>query len=306
MVTDTRAALDRVPFEAVGLYRIEREQSGRNYDLNLLSVLGNPAASVSNRVTIRGAYTRGAYEARVRSRLDDAPSTFIGDPWVLGTELTGNSEGDSRLTERLQSAYYRQYMDEWRGFIQGMRVATPSGRNNTAQVIQELTVGQPPPLGRFWRRVAFETILIDPRANARSGARAGATSLGGRLTTRLRSSTAGRALVAGASAEASANGAATPGFGSIINARDVQTAFQDFIAYGVPPRSSSSTAVQNTNLDLWHEDLDRVEQAIRQGTSYRTPLRTARSRIQDQIRDIDQEWRQSLTNLLLPPLSGIN
>jgi type VI protein secretion system component VasK len=198
-------------------------------------------------------------------------------------------------------------MAEWRAFIEGMRVTTPSGANDTALRIQQLTIGQPPPLGRFWRRVAFETRLIDPRANAGAGAQAGAASLGQRAITRLRSSTVGRALVAGGTAQANAPGTGGGrGFGSIINARDVQTAFTDFIEYGVPARQTSSNAPQTTNLDLWHEDLDRVRQAIVHQNRYRTPLRTARRRVQGQISDIDTQWRQALTNMLLPPLSGIN
>jgi type VI secretion system protein ImpL len=145
VVRSARRALNRIPLPTLELERII-DQANREYpSLALMDVVGAiPEMRASKKV--RGAFTRRAWEERLQARMDSA---FQGsEAWVLARDAKENEEANRA---ELRTRYYEQYIREWNDFLYSVRVEAPENLDETERLLEGLTKGKPPPIGKLLR-----------------------------------------------------------------------------------------------------------------------------------------------------------
>lgn len=157
VVISARRALNRVPLATLELERIV-SQANREYPGVSLgdSVGAVPFMRATKRVN--GAFTRLAWEEWVRARMDSA---FQGsEAWVLNRDSRENEEANRA---ELRTRYYQQYIQEWTDFLYSVRVEEPKDWNQTELLLESLTRGKPPPIGKLFRTLAYNVHLESPK-----------------------------------------------------------------------------------------------------------------------------------------------
>jgi len=163
VTTAARRALNRVPLATLELERIVG-QANREYPGVSLgdSVGAVPLMRATKRVN--GAFTRQAWEEWVRARMDSA---FQGsEAWVLNRDSKENEEGNRAA---LRTLYYQQYIQEWTDFLHSIRVEEPKNWSETELLLDGLTRGKPPPLGKLFGTLAYNVHLENPKSAAGNG-----------------------------------------------------------------------------------------------------------------------------------------
>ncbi|WP_224247252.1 type VI secretion system membrane subunit TssM [Hyalangium gracile] len=160
VMVSSRRALNRVPLATLELERIV-EQANREYvGVSLGDAVGAvPFMRATKRV--RGAFTRVAWEDWIRARMDSA---FQGsESWVLNRDSRENEEANRA---ELRTRYYQQYVQEWTDFLYSVSVEEPKDWNQTELLLESLTRGKPPPIGKLFRTLAYNVHLESPKASA--------------------------------------------------------------------------------------------------------------------------------------------
>ncbi|MBN8617130.1 MAG: hypothetical protein J0L92_41510, partial [Deltaproteobacteria bacterium] len=321
LVQRTRVALTRIPQSNLVLERLIQEMEPTGFGLTLRSLVGPSVSAMSSRSTVRAAFTRRAWETRVRDLLSAPPDSLTGEGWVLGPEAARQQSDEAAREEtlvRLSSEYFRQYIEEWLEFVRGVRVAAPNGEVQSLTTLQDLTRGEPPPLGRLLGQVHYNVHLTYPEPPAEEAQAEGVLSVLAEQAQRevvRRSQRAANALrVANALRGAMGAGGeqAAGGGEQILVAEDVATAFHGLTVFGVPSTApAEGQQAQPTSLDVYQEQLDFVRDALQttlENPGNRDPLvahlQTARVRIRALIEEQEVGWRPRFEALLWPPIDG--
>jgi type VI secretion system protein ImpL len=294
LVTRARRVLARARFAELALNKLIGEPALRDRDLALNAVLGGPSTVLVGRVKIRGAFTRRGYEDLMKARLD-SPGEIL-EPWVLSGDV---GEGAARLKgelEDLKSLYFERYIQEWRGFLDGVTLQMPGG---LLPALEELTRGPVSPLSRLFQALAYNTQLggLADKAQGAAGAYAekalAAVGLGGKDKAAL--------ALTGAREK--------PRFG----VREVEQAFSGLVEFGwAPPAPSAGGAPappQRTALDIYEEQLGFMREAMQRQqvggdpTALAAKAVEASGKIQPLI-DAREGWRPFLTALLMSPVGS--
>lgn len=327
-VRRVRGILARTPLPDLALERIIEEVEPLGYSLGLREMLGTSVGAMSARSRVRGAFTRRAWEEKVRAMLESPEASFSGEPWVYGQigvvrrDETAQKEAE---IERLRSEYFRQYIDEWQEFVLGVRVTPPGSNVEALAMLQDFTRGTPPPIGRFIRALHYNVELPVPTSAAANAAGSVAGSIVDSARRRLNETNRGRAVL---NALGAAQGpGATSDIGEVLlTERDVKTAFDGFTMFAVPPAPpapapsadgqaaappppASATPV---DLDIYQEQLQFVRDALQthldnpgaDSEALNTRIQTARTSIRSLIERQEVGWRPRFEMLLWPPIEG--
>ncbi|MET0286719.1 MAG: ImcF-related family protein, partial [Polyangiales bacterium] len=150
-VRDARATLGRVPPVNLAVERIVEAVEPLGLDLQLAQMVGSTASPWRARARVRGAFTRRGWEGYVRALLQDDANDLVGETWVVEVQRESR---DVARTCALRGAYFARYVEEWRGFLDSVRMEEPPDAARALAVLQDLTRGQPAPVERLMRSVA--------------------------------------------------------------------------------------------------------------------------------------------------------
>lgn len=336
-VARTRRALTRVSMTDMALERIVQEIDPMGYDLTLTSLVGNTVArdvDPTNRRPpagrerppmegsgrVRGAFTRRAWDTRVREMLESPESGVFGEPWVLGHEGAQQQQNVAEREEdmrRLRNEYFREYITEWRDFLRGIIVIPPTGNVNTLSGLQHLTRGQPEPHRMLFEQVLYNTMLQQPEAeNEDEEGNVLSDTAWNVLLRRIRRSRGGAAVASvlqgsrGDDDEEEAQEELTPAH--------VYLEFEGFTQFGAapPPAAPAEGQEPPPPPDLpvggYEEQLHTVRDALQahldtpQGTeeALQTALQAARTTTLALISGQEVGWRPRLESILWPPIEG--
>jgi type VI secretion system protein ImpL len=93
-------------------------------------------------------------------------SAFQGsESWVLNRDSKENEEANRKDLRKL---YYVQYIQEWADFLYSIRVEEPKDWSQTELLLESLTRGKPPPIGKLFRTLAYNVHLEPPKGAAGS------------------------------------------------------------------------------------------------------------------------------------------
>jgi|CZKU01.1.fsa_nt_gi type VI secretion system protein ImpL len=113
-------------------------------------------------VVVPGAFTRAAWEAIVRNRLDKSRAKHLAEGrWVLGDTQELGVEHAEALLQDLRSRYFVDYKNAWAAFLNDFDLRRPV---NGAEALDELTslTENPPPYAKLLAVLADNTRLELP------------------------------------------------------------------------------------------------------------------------------------------------
>jgi type VI secretion system protein ImpL len=289
LVHDVRVALATRPPADLLLDPLVAEMSGEGKDVSLSMILG--ASRVIQSRAVHGAFTRRAWETRVRPELS---MPGFGAAWVLGPESARTGDG-SDLPRLVRARYFERYINEWKEFLRSLRILQTSSSDDALEVLQYMTGGVPRPLDLVFREVAYNVQLPDERPTALSGASTFIAVLPGLSA---RSKTVPQA----------------PAPDLVIG--EVEAAFSDLIGFGVPPvpNQDGSPAAQQPQpvaLDIYETKLALVRDALTSALKnpdltqqLMTELQAALARVQSLIDSQPIRWWPQFETLLKQPIEN--
>ena len=298
VVREARAVLARVPYSALALQKLVSSADGANFDLTLPVLVGDTVAVLRSTGRVRGAFTRLGYEQIVRARLEN-PEELL-ETWVVQREGGEKDGGLAAATRQLRSRYFAAYIEEWRQFLEAMRVDI-DGAGGVASALQELTRGEPALLPLLFEAVWDQT-RIGEREEAVEGAAAAVVD---RLKRRM-----------GTQARAAVDAASVKLADRDLGPQDVERAMAGFTAFGVrpaPPPGKAppvGSAPRVLPIDVYQEQLAFLRDALlftRDGAdagALRERAATARTKLRVLIEGAEVGWRPRLEALLWPPIEA--
>lgn len=162
-----RLGLSRAPSGRVALADLVSGAEGRGYDLTLGRVVGTTGRALVASAHVRGAFTQRGWEEVVRARIDGAIRDRAADAWILGGApgRAGDAVDRGRQArEELRAAYFAAYVDEWEAFLASVRVAPAHDPGEALSLLEDLTRGTPPPIGRLLVAVQDNALLSEGAA----------------------------------------------------------------------------------------------------------------------------------------------
>jgi type VI secretion system protein ImpL len=304
-VRAARLGLSRLAPSRVALAELIGELEGRGYDLTLQRMIGSTGSAIAAREHVRGAYTRRAWDEHVRARIEASGVAGAGAAWVLGPDNGDADEHRRAVRDGFRRQYFAAYVEEWQRFVRGVRVRTAGDDAEALAMLEDLTRGDPPPLGRLLRAIDENLQLADrsPDAAPESAAEGIVATIERRV--------AGSPQLAGSARDA---GNALAGAGArateTVPTDVVRQAFDGLVQFGVPPPTAGGEPPP-VALDVYQEQLEALREGL---TAYRDDpstteqlggvLQTARSRVQSLIAEQPIGWRPLFETLLWPPVDG--
>lgn len=246
VVLSARRALNRVPLAMLELERIV-DLANREYPGVSLgdSVGAVPFMRASKKVN--GAFTRLAWEEWVRARMDSA---FQGsESWVLNRDSRENEEANR--TE-LRTRYYQQYIQEWTDFLYSIRVEEPKDWSQTEMLLESLTRGKPPPIGKLFRTLAHNVHLESPKT-------ATGSSLGSFISKAL-----GKSSSAPAPQSAQLVDPSSPVGETEVTPADVEKHFSPVLSFITKVSETEDKEEKLTQLDFYQDQLELVMATLRE------------------------------------------
>jgi type VI secretion system protein ImpL len=137
--------------------RLVASVTGRS--LRLKDMVGTPALQNDDRV-IRPAFTREGYEQQVKPRLEGNLEDLLDEQWVLG--ISGDQADKKSETDlgKIQTEYFRQYIDEWTTFLETIYVRGGKNKRDAKRMLDEFSP-QNSPYKRLFQHISYHTQLID-------------------------------------------------------------------------------------------------------------------------------------------------
>jgi type VI secretion system protein ImpL len=297
LVANARGVLARAPYEDLALERLVAAADGPTYALELSSLIGQAGAGLRSERKVRGAFTRRGYEEVIRARL--ATSAADDDGWVLGDQRGPQDRA------RVQRRYFERYIAAWRELISSLEVERPESSAQALELLQWLTRGEPPPLLRLFKAVAFNVQLAsDAEKKARAAVEGAKDSMLGKA----------REMLGASAAEEARAAAATPTKGpEALGPAEVESAFAGFVGFAVPaPPSDPSAKPPPTGLDLYQELLIGLRDALQReldspgdGAALASALGSARTKVMALVGGQAIGWRPALDALVWPVLEAL-
>ncbi len=299
IVRRARVALSRVPASRVALFELIQEMEGHGYELTLSRMIGATGTALSASEHVRGAFTKRAWVERIRQRIEDAGARRAGAAWVLGP-LTGDAAERHRvIRDELRAQYFTAYIEEWQRFVRSIRVKTAHNESEALALLEDLTRGGPPPLGRLFLSIDENTRLPDfaPNLNRDQDSNL-LTALEERVTGSLTNMRP----------EAEAGDASAPPVP--MAGENIRAAFSGLLQFGIAEPVGGG-APPPVGLDIYQEQLSFLRDALslhRDDPSASEQLmgrlQTARTRVQSLISEQPTGWRPLFESLLWPPVDG--
>ncbi len=288
LVMHARDVLKRLPLTDLALERLIADVARDESDVTLGSILGGGVPELTAKRQVRGAFTKKAYDEKTSDLLKSGMQT--GDAWVLSDVPDDGGRGASDL----QSAYFRAYAAEWRTFLESISYGSLGGdRPAVEALLENLTSGAQPPLGRLFSTVAYNTRLAGKLEEVGVG-------LQEKLEKKLEdfSNKSGVSVPKGTDSPDKA-----------FTATDLRQTFEAFVSFGATSgrKSADGASKEAVPLDGYQEQLIVVRDALRSESQDAAALsqrfQTARTRVEGLINGQGTGWwRPLLTSLLVPPV----
>ena len=308
-VRDTRNMLNRVSYAEAVVKKIIAETSTQDHDLNLRRIMGGAVTPVKSdrSLSVRAAFTRWAWDNIVRERLEEAAKE--SDRWVFGQAVQGASRGE--LLVALRAEYFKNYIQEWRAFVDSLRVKQPNDIRDALSMLRDLTRGEPTPFKRLMQAVAHNTTLPEKELPAGSDAVA---AVGGNFLQRAVKKIVGR-QAAGA-LRAVGEGAINNAGQDLMTAAHVSEAFRGFYSFGYtpPPPKDSGAIVASVPLDFVQEQLIFLRDAVQayadnpaEGEGLMTCLQETRTSVKAVLgqMEVGSGWRPRIESLVWPLIESV-
>lgn len=310
VVQRVRATLNRVPPTARVLeHLVATVEQQEDYGLTIDRLVGATSA-LQSEGKVRGAFTRRGYESAIRDRLTPEAIDDAGELWVLGLADSAQDEAAQReqLLAQLRSAYFKQYIEEWRAFLNGVRVASATEHTAALEVLRELSRGMPPPIAMLMHKLAWN-VQLKPKATEglMQQVEAGAVDkLKTKLQTMLGKDKAQKlegqvAALTGGKGES-----------NVVSEADVARSFEGFYSFAVPPDSGEQGGPRPAvAFDAYQEQLAFVRDALQtylddpeQSQQLQKKLQEARVRVRSLIEQQQVGMRPQFEALLWPPIEN--
>lgn len=301
LVRRTRVVVGRLPMSKLALEKLLAEADGKGLELTLAAILGGPIPLLQGSGTVRGAFTRRGYEEILKERLAH-PGALL-ETWVLAPSREDAVSVETKEVERLRTAYFAAYIEEWRRFLDGVGPLPGAG---ALPLLQDLTRGEPPPYARVFRAVGFNTRIA-------GGSAVGKVAAG--LVQKVRGRIAGDRSGALALAAVTRSDREE----AVVGPADVERTFAGLVAFGYAPESAAPAGAdpgappkRSLALDAYQEQLVFLRDALQTAVegSDAAPLvaraTAARTVVRALIDTQDVGWRPTLDRLLWPPIVAVS
>lgn len=283
---------------------------------------------------IRPAFTKKGFEGQVQPLFEDGVEDFLDPAWVLAQGGDRAEELQEQEIIAIKTAYFRQYIQEWRTFIDSIYVVTPKNKDyiETLGLLTDLTRTEPYKL--LLVNVAWHTTLFDPNAPAEeagadandplkraltSSAKRVANQAGQRALMRTGAGRVGvttELMKAAGDAALADRAAADPNSASVLSEYTVFLHFQPLTEFGAPsaeppPADGAPPPPPKVKpLDEYHEQLRYVRDALQAqiddpSTKEQTEekITKARSKTKSLLAaEANNTWVPTLEKLLMPPI----
>ncbi|MEM6292933.1 MAG: type VI secretion system membrane subunit TssM [Myxococcota bacterium] len=317
LVKDVRKILKRTDQTQALLDELLRNVETADLTLNAVTA-SNTALKNDNR-TIRGAYTRPAWENEIRTNLEAVLATAQGNEWVLGrTEEEAERSKENQLVA-LRSLYFENYISEWKGFLGAIYVVAPDDLLEAQKVFGDLTSGATPPLKRLCQNIDYHTTLLEEETATDKGAEM-AEGLADKGMEQLEKKGGKKGKAAAALGKKLRKGGGNDANPLLKNADDVKKAFEGLAAFGylpVPavPEGQAAPPPPPVQLDRYQEELKNVRDALRAkidhddddaASTLKNSVKTALTTIDAVLNESDLKgWRPTLMRWLPPPFEAV-
>ncbi len=316
LVKDVRKILKRTDQTQALLDELLRDIETQ--DLTLNAVTASAVALKNDNRTIRGAYTRTAWENEIRGNLEAVLASAQGNEWVLGrTEEEAKRSKETQL-EALRSLYFENYIGEWKGFINAIYVVAPDDLLEAQKVFNDLTSGATPPLKRLCQNIDYHTTLLE-EVTGKDKAAGVAEELGGKALDKAAKKNKKLKAATDAAAKFKGDGgnAANP---LLKNSKDVTAAFEGLAAFGYQPtpavpEGQAPPPPPPVQLDRYQEEVKSVRDALRAkidhddddaAKSLKGAVKNGLTTIDAVLNESDLKgWRPTLARWLPPPFEAV-
>lgn len=276
---------------------------------------------------VRPAFTRAGYEEQVAPRLEGNLEELLDKQWVLGAMGDDADELAERDVEAVMTEYFRQYITEWKTFIDAIYIDAPSDIDNIDTLALLVDLTRTEPYQDIMDHVAWNTQLVDLDAKPRVDEDGNplleeVTRIGRqRFRSRARLGRFGvtRRLENAALDQASARLLSDPNAAIVVTDLDVTYAFKGLADFGARKKAAETPTVggggpppppQSVPLDTYQEELVFVRDALQarmddpeQQEKLEQRVKSARAKVKQLVSgQRDTGWAPTLEKLLWPPL----
>ncbi|MFN0062487.1 MAG: type VI secretion system membrane subunit TssM [Myxococcaceae bacterium] len=295
LVRRARNTLRKLPPAALTIERLATEIGRQEEDLTLTDLLGGSTAQLRSSGKVRAAMTRRVWAERVRPQLEGG--LYATEAWVLGTAPQASPDA-------VASEYFQQYIQEWRDFLETIEFAPIQSNAETLALLEDLSRGKPPPLGRLFASIAHQVNLNEEEESAIG-------AVGDALAQKVRATLGKKKALGPIEAAQRALARRAP---DRLEASDVTAAFSGLVRFGAPvQKSDAAGSGDGPPLDTYQEQLEFLRDALRadmENPEDHDPLmarlQTARVRVKSLIEMQETGWRPRLEALLWPPLDALS
>ncbi|CAM4117556.1 type VI secretion system membrane subunit TssM [Roseateles saccharophilus] len=189
LVASVREMLVAYPLEYRVFSRLKRQSRGSDApEFSVAAAAGPDAAKVFTRASgepltrgIPGLYTRDGYRRSFQSSLALVASKLAAEEsWVLGVPADPQRQKDALLGDQLNNRVRRLFLEEyikvWDKYLADVKLVQLGGLAGSIEA-SRLLASPDSPLTKLTRRIAEETTLVPPPAEAPSGLAGAAAAL---------------------------------------------------------------------------------------------------------------------------------
>jgi type VI secretion system protein ImpL len=319
LVRDVRRVLLRTDRTQSLLAQILTEVDATDLDLKTLT--DTRVAMKNDNRKVRGTFTRSAWDDYVRDRLYAPLGDMLGDEWVLGISEEEMQKDREKQLEELRSAYFEQYIAEWKQFINAIYVEQPDSYLSAKETLQDLTQGEPASFKRLCTNLAYHTNLAPPEPEETEEAATGVLDVVEGEATKAVAKKGKAGRMAAEAARRRKAQEKKKGSGSLLKDElDVAAAFEGLVSFGYAapppaPENGAAPPAPSVPVDQYLEVLRELRVAVKGKLENDTPedtkalvsaVKSAGDTVDSLINDRDnKEWGALLDRWLRPPIRSL-
>lgn len=290
-------------------------------DLDLKTLTDTRDAMKNDNRKVRGRFTRQAWDDYLRDRLYQPIGDMLGDEWVLGLSEEEMKQDREKQLEELRSAYFEQYIAEWKQFLQAIYVTQPDSYPSALSTLEDLTRSEPASIKRLCTNLAYHTTLSPPEPEEAEEAADGALeAIEGEATKAIQKKGKVGRVAAEAMRRKKAKDKKRGGDALLKDEYDVAATFEGLVAFGfaaAPPAPEDGPAPPppSVPVDQYLEVLRELRVAVKAKVETDTPedtkalvsaVKKAGDTVDSLINDRDnKEWGPTIDKWLRPPIRSL-
>lgn len=319
LVESVRKILKRTDRTQSLLAQILEEVDAPDLDLKLLTDTRDAMKNDNRKV--RGRFTRQAWDDYLRDRLYQPLGDMLGDEWVLGLSEEDMKQDREKQLEELRSAYFEQYIAEWKQFLQAIYVEQPDSYPEALSTLEDLTRGEPASVKRLCQNLAVQTTLPPPEPEETEEAAEGVLdAVEGEATKAIQKKGKAGRMAAEAMRRKKAKDKKRSGDALLKDETDVAATFEGLVSFGYaepPPAPENGPAppAPSVPVDQYLEALRELRVALKGKIENDAPedtkalvgaVKKAGDTVDSLINDRDnKEWGATLDKWLRPPIRSL-